>query len=184
VFGIGIGGPAIFGSLLHVINNGLTKGVLFLSAGNIHRAYESKVSDDVSGAMRRLPLSGAMLLAGYLAGAGSPPFGTFVSEFSVLNGTFTARHFILGGLFVVLVLTAFLGMGVTVLAVVLGEPSKDALETPFRDGIRTGLPIVIFMGLVLMMGLYLPAPLNALLQQAADLLGPPGVAATAVASQT
>ena len=31
------------------INNGLTKGVLFLSAGNIHRAYGSKSTDEVSG---------------------------------------------------------------------------------------------------------------------------------------
>jgi hypothetical protein len=37
VLGIGIGGAGIFGSLLHVINNGLTKGVLFLAAANIHR---------------------------------------------------------------------------------------------------------------------------------------------------
>src|SRR5205085_9485210 len=39
VLGIGIGGLAVYGALLHLINNGLTKGVLFLSAGNIHRAY-------------------------------------------------------------------------------------------------------------------------------------------------
>src|SRR6266436_7792120 len=37
--GIGLGGAATFGALLHVVTNGLTKGVLFLSAGNIHRAY-------------------------------------------------------------------------------------------------------------------------------------------------
>src|SRR5262249_2339270 len=42
VLGVGIGGMAVFGALLHLINNGLTKGVLFLSAGNIHRAYGSK----------------------------------------------------------------------------------------------------------------------------------------------
>src|SRR5262249_24399551 len=47
VLGIGIGGLAVYGALLHLINNGLTKGVLFLSAGNIHRAYGSKVTDDV-----------------------------------------------------------------------------------------------------------------------------------------
>jgi len=47
VLGIGIGGVATFGALLHLINNGLTKGVLFLSAGNIHRAYDSKSTEDV-----------------------------------------------------------------------------------------------------------------------------------------
>ena len=42
-------GCATFGALLHLLNNGLTKGVLFLSAGNIHRAYGSKLTDDVRG---------------------------------------------------------------------------------------------------------------------------------------
>ena len=39
VLGLGLGGAAVSGALFHLINNGLTKGVLFLSAGNIHRAY-------------------------------------------------------------------------------------------------------------------------------------------------
>src|SRR5439155_7532810 len=67
VLGIGIGGTAVFGALLHLINNGLTKGVLFLSAGNIHRAFGSKVTDDVRGAMQRAPLSATLFLTGFLA---------------------------------------------------------------------------------------------------------------------
>ena len=47
VLGIGLGGIGVFGALLHAINNGLTKGILFLSAGNIHRAYGSKNIDEV-----------------------------------------------------------------------------------------------------------------------------------------
>src|SRR5262249_53677114 len=56
VIGVGIGGLALYGALLHLINNALTKGVLFLSAGNIHRAYGSKVTDEVRGALQRVPL--------------------------------------------------------------------------------------------------------------------------------
>src|SRR5437879_11207071 len=65
ILGIGIGGMAVYGALLHLVNNGLTKGVMFLSAGNIHRAYGSKFTDDVRGAMQRVPLSGALLLPGF-----------------------------------------------------------------------------------------------------------------------
>ena len=65
VLGVGIGGLAVYGALLHMINNGLTKGVLFLSAGNIHRAYGSKLTDDVQGAIQRVPLSGGLFLAGF-----------------------------------------------------------------------------------------------------------------------
>ena len=60
VFGLGLGGSGIYGAFLHLINNGLTKGVLFLSAGNIHRAYGSKYTDDVSrGAPARAALGRA-----------------------------------------------------------------------------------------------------------------------------
>src|SRR5947209_18107762 len=93
VLGIGIGGLAVYGALLHLINNGLTKGVLFLSAGNIHRAYGSKVTDEVRGPIQRVPLSGALFLAGFLAITGSPPFAPFVSEFSILNAAVNGWHF-------------------------------------------------------------------------------------------
>ena len=91
VIGAGIGGPAMFGALLHMINNGMTKGVLFLSAGNIHRAYGSKTTDEVRGAMSVLPLSGTLFLLGFFAITGSPPFGPFVSEFTILNGALDQR---------------------------------------------------------------------------------------------
>src|SRR6185312_11914912 len=102
--GIGIGGGAVFATLLHVINNGITKGVLFLSAGNIHRAYGAKTTDQVGGAMGRLPLSGTLFLLGFFAITGSPPFGPFVSEFGILNGAFGAGRFVVGAVFLVLLL--------------------------------------------------------------------------------
>src|SRR5262245_27302449 len=75
VLGIGIGGSAVYGAMLHLINNGLTKGVLFLSAGNIHRAFGSKLTDDVSGAIKRVPISGALRRMGLDAVDGSPRCG-------------------------------------------------------------------------------------------------------------
>ena len=83
--GIGMGGTAIFGTMLHVVTHGMTKGLLFLSAGNIYHAYGSKNTDYVSGALQRLPISGTLFLAGFLAIIGSPPFGPFISEFSILS---------------------------------------------------------------------------------------------------
>src|SRR5437762_4027839 len=122
VLGVGIGGLAVYGALLHLINNGLTKGVLFLSAGNIHRAFGSKSTDDVRGAIQRVPLSGALFLAGFLAITGSPPFGPFVSEFTIVNAAMGSGQFLSGGLFLVLLGVVFVGMGATVLAVVQGKP--------------------------------------------------------------
>ncbi len=171
VLGIGIGGRvAVYGALLHLLNNGFTKGVLFLSAGNIHRAFGSKLTDHVSGAIHRVPFSGAMFLAGFLAITGSPPFGPFVSEFTIISAAIERGQFIAGGLFLLLLGIIFIGMGSTVLAVVQGNPAEQLETTGFRDRIGTSLPILLFMALVLLLGLYIPPPLDALLNEAAELL--------------
>lgn len=167
VLGVGIGGMAVYGALLHLINNGLTKGVLFLSAGNIHRAYGSKLTDDVQGAIRRVPLSGALFLAGFLAITGSPPFGPFVSEFTIVSATVLSRQYLVGGLFLLMLAVVFVGMGATVLAVVQGNPPEEPRDTRFRDGVSTGLPILLFLATVVLLGLYIPPPLESLLREAA-----------------
>lgn len=173
VLGIGVGGLATYGALLHLVNNGLTKGVLFLSAGNIHRAYGSKLTDDVRGALKRVPLSGALFLAGFLAITGSPPFGPFVSEFTILNAAVADGQFLASALFLLLLAIVFVGMGSTVLAVVQGNPPERTgmTETPvFRDRFGTGAPILLFMGLVVLLGIFIPPPLESLLRDAAGFL--------------
>lgn len=172
VLGLGIGGSALFGTLLHVVTNGLTKGVLFLSAGNIHRAYASKSIDDVCGAMRRLPLSGSLFLLGFLAITGSPPFGPFISEFAILNAAFATGRFVTGGLFLVFLLVVFVGMGATVLRVVQGRAPADVRDTAYRDGLLTGAPVAILLAMVLLLGLHIPAPLDVLLGDAVRFLEP------------
>jgi hydrogenase-4 component F len=171
VLGIGIGGRlAVYGALLHLINNGLTKGIMFLSAGNIHRTYGSKLTDHVRGAIQRVPVSGALFLAGFLAITGSPPFGPFVSEFTIVNAAFLGEHFVAGGLFLLLLGIVFIGMGATVLAVVQGVPPPQPESNGYHDRPSTVLPILMFMALVLCLGLYIPPPLEALLREAAALV--------------
>lgn len=170
VLGVGIGGLAIYGALLHLINNGLTKGVLFLSAGNIRLAYGSKLTDDVRGALQRVPLSGGLFLAGFFAITGSPPFAPFLSEFTIVNAALGSGQFLVGGLFLLMLAIIFIGMGVTVLSVVQGEPPADTPDTGFRDGIATGAPILLFLALVLLLGLYVPPPLEVMLREAAAFL--------------
>jgi hydrogenase-4 component F len=170
IIGAGIGGPALFGALLHMMNNGITKGLLFLSAGNIHRSYDSKSTDEVRGAMRRLPLSGTLFLLGFFAITGSPPFGPFVSEFTILSGAFAGGRFLVGAGFLLLLLVVFIGMGRTVLTVVQGRPLARGKATEYRDGLLTGLPIVVSLGIVLLLGVHIPAFLGGLLNNAASSL--------------
>jgi len=153
-----------------MINNALTKGVLFLSCGNIHRAYNSKSTQFVRGALRRTPWSGALFLAAFLAITGSPPFGPFVSEFLIVSSAFIQGSYWAGSLFLVFLAMIFIGMASTVIPVVMGQVPADLERTPYLDRAPTVWPPLVLMGLVLMLGLWLPAPLQELLNQAADLL--------------
>ena len=172
--GLGLGGAAASGAMFHTVGNGLTKGVLFLAAGNIHRSYGSKLVSDVRGAARRLPISGPLFLVGFLAITGSPPFSPFFSAFSILNGALTAGRFVVGGLFLAFLAVVFIGMGATVLGVVEGDPA-GAPEVPSQgEALLTAAPPLILLVLVLALGLHLPASLKDLFDAAAArVVGPP-----------
>ena len=168
--GLGLGGIGIFGALLHMINNALVKGVLFLSAGNLHRAFASKSSADISGALRALPLSAGLLLAGFVAVTGAPPFGPFLSEFAILRAAFDGRHFAIAAGMLACLLVVFLGMGATVLAVVQGEPARP-VEARFSEGLLVTLPPLALLAASLVLGLAMPDALRALLEEAAAYIG-------------
>jgi hydrogenase-4 component F len=172
VLGVGVGGGALFGALLHLINNGLTKGVMFLSAGNIHRAFGSRLTTEVSGALRRVPVSGALFLAGFFAVTGTPPFGPFISEFTILRAALQSGQVWVAAVFLVAITVVFLGMGATVLQIVQGEPRPGREPTGFRDTALTVGPPLALLAMVLLLGVYIPPPLQALLAEAARALEP------------
>lgn len=156
IFGIGIGGQGVYGALLHVIHNGLTKGALFLAAGNIHQVFGSKETDQLRSVLRRLPFSGAMFLMGFFAITGAPPFAPFVSEFQILSAAFVSGHYFAGALFLLFLFLVFLGMGSTIVSISFGPASAPATDTHFRDSLGTSFPVLAFMALVLILGVYTP----------------------------
>lgn len=167
VIALGLGGAAVFGALLHLVNNALGKGVMFLAAGNIHRAYGSKSTDEVRGVLERLPISGALFFAGFLAVTGSPPFGPFVSELTIIKAGVAADASALMAVFLLLLLVVFFGMGSTVLTLVMGPSTSPAPGVrPYRDHLQTALPMLSLMALVLMLGLWIPPPLRGLIDEA------------------
>jgi hydrogenase-4 component F len=167
---LGLGKGALFGALLHMINNGLTKGVLFLSSGNLHRAYGSKSSAAVSGALRRLPWSAGLFLAGFVAISGSPPFATFLSEFTIVSSAFRQGEYLIGTLFLFFLAVAFLGMATVILPMVWGKLPRHMANTPYRDRFLTVAPPLVLLGVVLLLGIWLPGPLLTLLRDGAALL--------------
>lgn len=168
--GFGIGGIATFGAMLHMINNSLVKGVLFLTAGNIQRRFDSKRREEVSGAIAVLPVSASLFIAGFLAVTGSPPFGIFVSELTILQGVFAAGRFSLGGYVLLMLAVIFVGMGSTVLAVTLGPASPRANKVDWRESALTTGPALLMLLLVLLLGLYLPRQVEAMINAAVTVL--------------
>jgi len=165
VLGTAIGGAGLFGALLHVLNNGFAKGVLFLSAANIHRHFGSKSTDDVRGALRVMPASATLFLLGFLAATGAPPFGPFLSEFTILRAAVSDQRFGVAGAFLGLLLLVFIGMGATVLAVVQGDP-PEGRERPAAERVQKLAPIAVLLALVLLLGLWVPEPLESALWSA------------------
>ncbi len=165
--GTGIGGPALLGALLTMLASGLGKGLLFMAAGNVALAYGSKATGDVSGILRRVPLSGWLFVTGFFAITGSPPFGPFVGELSILREAFESGRFMTAALFLILLLAVFAGMGGTVLAVAQGEPSRPLRPGGYRDGVLTGAPMLALLALVLALGTWMPGPVAELLHGAA-----------------
>lgn len=169
--GLGLGKGALYGALFHLLNNGLTKGVLFLSSGNIHRSYSNKTTDVVKGVLTRLPWSGGLFLAGFIAITGSPPFSPFISEYTIVSSAFIeGRHWV-GGLFLLFLAIIFIGMALTVLPMVMGAPPADIEPTDYRDKLLTVGPPLFLMGVILLLGIWPPAFLVTLLQDGAVMLG-------------
>src|SRR5437867_8994800 len=65
--GAALGGAGCWAALFHVWSNSLTKGALFLSAGNIRRAAGGRTTDLVRGMARLTPHSAALFVAGMFA---------------------------------------------------------------------------------------------------------------------
>jgi hydrogenase-4 component F len=169
VLGLGLGGSGTYGTVLHVLNNGLTKGLMFLTVGNIVLVTGTSHAPSMRGLLRRAPISGALLLAGLFAVTGSPPFGPFVSEFTILGAAIGQGHPWIGAITVLLLAIIFVGMARPILEILYGEPAGTGTD-PRAGGLRLAGPVVLVVLLVLL-GVYLPLPLRELLARAAVSLG-------------
>jgi hydrogenase-4 component F len=166
----GLGAGAGFATMLHMVNNALAKGALFLAVGNVHRAFGGKTTDEVRGALTRLPVSGTLFLLAFFAVTGSPPFGLFASELLILQAIFAGGRFVLGGLFLAFLFLVFAGMGMTSLTALQGRPPRSARASDYRDRFATVAPAILLLGIVLLFGLWLPEPVRALVGDAAAAL--------------
>jgi hydrogenase-4 component F len=167
--GVGLGGAATFGAMLHAVNHSLCKAALFLLAGNVLRVYGTTTAGDVQGVLRRLPLTGVLLTVAFLAIGGAPPFGPFMSELVIFQSAIRGSEVGLGILFIALLAVAFLGMAGVLLPMLQGEGAAD--QPPVREPTLSVVTPLCLCVAVFVLGVFVPAPLSEVLQSAAALLG-------------
>jgi hydrogenase-4 component F len=105
-----------------------------------------------------------------MAIAGSPPFGLFVSEFSILQAMLQQGRSLLAFLYLGFLAVVFVGMSVPVLHMIQASPppglNKVYRETPLNTG-----PSCALCALVLLLGVYVPSWMTQCLRAAAAALG-------------
>lgn len=167
--GVGLGGA--YGSALHAVNHSLAKGGLFLTAGNLLAVYRTKQVAGVAGALRRVPVTGALWLAGFLAITGTPPFGTFLSEFAILRTALDSGRYAVAVAYLAFLALIFLGMAALVLPMVQGlPPARDEKHGERGLGLWLTLPPAVLVLLVLGLGIYVPPVLDEVLRDVALVL--------------
>jgi hydrogenase-4 component F len=169
VLGLGLGGVGSYGTVLHLLNNGLTKGLMFLAVGNVVLVTGSSHSEAARGILRRVPVSGVLLLLGLFAVTGSPPFGLFLSEFTILNAAIGQGHPWVALAMIALLSLIFVGMAAIVLEVLYSPPAVQA--PPVREDVLLVAGPIALLVTVLVLGVYIPPALHRVLTEAARGLG-------------
>jgi NADH-quinone oxidoreductase subunit M len=149
------------GSILQMINHGLSTTALFVMVGMLDERLHSRAFADMGGLWSRIPVFSAFFLFFAMASMGLPGLNNFVGEILILIGTFKARP--------VIGILSFAGLVLTVIYIlrmvqdaVFGEPRQahDLADINFREWV-----ILLIMAVpILLIGLH-PGPVLRLLDQ-------------------
>ena len=80
------------GSVLYMINHGLSTGAMFLVIGMIYDRYHTRDINELSGLAKRMPILAFFFVFFVLASIGLPGLNGFWSEFLTILGAFTSAH--------------------------------------------------------------------------------------------
>lgn len=167
--GLALGPLGTFAAMLHLLNHALAKSMMFFLAGRILHRYGTTDIGRVSGLLRAMPCTGGLFATGLLAVVGLPPFGLFLSEFALIRAGFVAGRPWLMGLILALMTVAFISMIGHLNRMLYGSP---AAGVPVGEGSRWALvPLAACVAALLVLGVTLPPPLEALLRQIVEIVG-------------
>jgi hydrogenase-4 component F len=165
-FAFGMGGPvANFAGLLHMVMHSLTKSAIFFAVGHIAQAKGTQKISEIGGLTVTHPWLGWGLVLGVVAIVGLPPLGIFMTEFLIVSSTFARAPW----LAVPLVLGLIVALGALLMrldGLAFGAPRGNTAPAH-----ASYVPLFAHLALVLVAGVYLPAPLVTWFQHVAGLLG-------------
>ena len=151
------------GGLLHVLNHGIFKSLLFMGAGMVLHKTGTRSIDALGGLLKNMKITGVTFLIGSLAISGLPPFNGFVSEFFIYLGGFRGVRgdtTVFGVCLLAIVALAIIGglalacFSKVVGVVFQGEPRSEIAKVGKEKGASMLLPMVILAGACAVIGLY------------------------------
>jgi NADH-quinone oxidoreductase subunit M len=158
---------SLTGSVMQMINHGVSTGALFLLVGMIYERRHTRVIAELKGIQSVAPIFAAAFMVVMLSSVGVPGLNGFVGEFLILIGSFeTARWW-----------TIIAATGVILAALYLlwayqrvfhGEP--DEANSSFKElTLREGALLLVFIGIIGFTGLY-PKPMLNRIEPSVDKL--------------
>jgi NADH-quinone oxidoreductase subunit M len=116
------------GSVIQMVNHGLTTGALFACVGVLYERYHTREMDEVGGIWNRLPILAFFFILSALGSAALPGLNGFVGEFPILAGMFaqSRRAGVLAGTGMILGAAYLLWMLLKVVFGPLHEPAAHS----------------------------------------------------------
>ena len=157
---------ALSGSLLQLINHGLSTSALFVMVGMLDERLGSREFADMGGLWKKMPVFSAFFLFFALSSMGLPGLNNFVGEILILIGTFQVRP--------VVAIAAFIGVVLGVIYILrmvqdslFGQASEEHHLWDIKP--REMVVLVILALPVLYIGLH-PGPVLKLFESSINLM--------------
>jgi len=158
-----------FGAVSQMLNHTITKSLCFYVAGIILLILSTREIRSVRGLFRTSPFAASALLLCSLAIAGAPPFPIFLSEFSILSAGVRAGQPTVVAVLATLIVIAFIGIMFHVNRMAFGRPPAPRPAEGLPLSCR--FTVLAAAAPVVLLGIYMPPPVQELLQLAARQLG-------------
>lgn len=160
---LGLGPLGVYACMYQIVTHGIAKSLAFYGTGHVLMATGTRDIAAVRGLVRVSPVAATALMVGSLAITGAPPFAVFLSELTILRSAVGLGQWLVLALLLLFLAIAFLAIMRHTNRMVFGLPTHEPKRTPAVMVLATAVAVVP----VLVLGLYLPAPLHRLFVLAA-----------------